>query len=68
LFSSSINDTIRGIFFLLMMIPTCVRFSEVSLKNVQISMQKIITWPKKFRKGKQKWKNSCIIVGSLPGC
>jgi hypothetical protein len=48
-----------------MMIPTCARFSEVSLKNVQTSMQKIITWIKKSKKGKQKWKNFCIIVGLL---
>jgi hypothetical protein len=31
-------------------------FSKVSLKGVQISLQKTITWTKKFRKRRQKWK------------
>jgi hypothetical protein len=31
----------------------CVGFLEVSLKNVQTSLQKTITWTKIFGKGKQ---------------
>jgi hypothetical protein len=41
---------------------TCAKFSEVSLKEVQSSLQKTITWTKKSRKGKAKWKGSYIIV------
>jgi hypothetical protein len=41
-------------------------FFEVSLKGVQASLQKTITWTKKFGKGRQEWKDSCIIVGLPP--
>jgi hypothetical protein len=44
----------------------CVGFSKVSLKGVQASLQNTITWIKKFGKGKQEWKYSCIIVGLPP--
>ncbi len=37
---------------------------EASLKNAQRhSLQKTITWTKKFKKRKQQWKDSYIIVG-----
>ncbi len=39
------------------------KFLEVSLKEVQSSLQKTITWTKTFRKGKVEWKESCFIVG-----
>jgi RNase H-fold protein (predicted Holliday junction resolvase) len=38
-------------------------FSKISLKAIQTSLQKTITWTKKLRKGKQEWKNVYIIVG-----
>jgi hypothetical protein len=41
----------------------CAWFLEVSLKEIQSSSQKTITWTKKYRKGEAKWKESCIIVG-----
>jgi hypothetical protein len=37
-------------------------FVEVNLKDVQNSLQKNITWTKNFGKGKQEWKESCIII------
>jgi hypothetical protein len=37
-------------------------FSKVNLKGVQTSLQKTITWTKKFRKRRQKWKVSCVII------
>jgi hypothetical protein len=35
----------------------------MNLKGVQASLQKTITWTKKFVKGRQEWKDSCIIAG-----
>jgi hypothetical protein len=43
----------------------CHVFAKVSLKGVQSSLQKIITWTKKYRKGTQKWKDSCVITRLL---
>ncbi len=40
----------------------CHVFAKVSLKGVQSSLQKIITWTKKSWKGTQEWKDSCVIV------
>ncbi len=40
-------------------------FSKVNLKGVQTSLQKTITWTKNFRKRRQKWKASCVIIGLL---
>lgn len=37
-------------------------FVEVNLKDVQNSFQKNITWTKNFGKGKQEWKEPCIIT------
>lgn len=37
-------------------------FSKVNLKGVQTSLQKTITWTKKIRKRRQKWKVSCVII------
>jgi hypothetical protein len=41
----------------------CVGLSKVSLKEAQSSLQKTSTWIKKFGKGWQEWKRSCIIIG-----
>jgi hypothetical protein len=30
-----------------------------SIKVVQLTIQKFITWPKKSRKGKQAWEKTC---------
>jgi hypothetical protein len=43
----------------------CHVFANVSLKGVQSSLQKIITWLKKSRKGTQEWKDSCVIARLL---
>jgi hypothetical protein len=40
-------------------------FSKLNLKGVQTSLQKTITWTKKSRKKRQKWKVSCVIIGLL---
>jgi len=40
----------------------CVKFLEVSLKEVQSSLQKTITLTKKSKKGKAQWKESCIVL------
>jgi hypothetical protein len=47
---------------MLLIIKSCVGLSKVSLKEARSSLQKIITWIKKPRKGKQEWKEFCIIV------
>jgi hypothetical protein len=39
----------------------CVGFSKVSLKEVQFSLQKTITWINVFGKGRQEWKKSCSV-------
>ncbi len=31
-----------------------------SIKNSQFDIQKCITWPKKFGKGRQKWNKECM--------
>jgi hypothetical protein len=38
-------------------VKMCVKFLEVSLKEVQSSLQKTITWTKKSKKRKAQWKN-----------
>jgi hypothetical protein len=43
----------------------CAKYLEVNLKEVQSSLQKTITWTKQPRKGKAKWKGSCIIARLL---
>jgi hypothetical protein len=47
----------------------CKGFRYVSIKFVQIDLQKCITWPKKSRKGKQEWMKAyitiCIGLGKL---
>jgi hypothetical protein len=48
---------------MLLMILKCVLILEVSLKEVQSSLQKTITWTKKSKKGKAQWKESCIVIG-----
>jgi len=30
------------------------------IKSIQVSIQKCITWSKKFNKGKQAWDKACI--------
>jgi hypothetical protein len=41
----------------------CVRFSKVNLKEVQSLLQKTLL--EKNEKGRQKWKEPCIIVRLL---
>jgi hypothetical protein len=36
---------------------------EVSLKDAQITFQKIITWIKTFGKGKIEWQKACHEIG-----
>jgi hypothetical protein len=37
--------------------------TQVSLKNVQLALQKITTWMKKSGKGHQEWDKACRVVG-----
>ncbi len=37
----------------------------MNVKNVQIFLQKTITWTKKYEKGKQEWEKTCIEVGCI---
>jgi hypothetical protein len=32
----------------------------IFIKSAQSDLQKCITWPKKFGKGKQEWTKACI--------
>jgi hypothetical protein len=36
-----------------------IGLKHVSVKNVQFSLQKIITWIKKLGKGRLEWENAC---------
>jgi hypothetical protein len=38
----------------------------VSIKVVQSNVQKCITWPKKSRKGRQKWNKTCMDFEIFP--
>jgi hypothetical protein len=40
-------------------------FSKVNLKGFQTSLQKTITWTKKSKKRRQKWKVFSVIIGLL---
>ncbi len=39
---------------------------QVSVKAAQGNLQKIITWTKKSRKGKQEWERACVERGLWP--
>jgi hypothetical protein len=39
------------------------RLKNVSVKEAQSGLQKIITWTKKFGKRKQKWEQPCSKSG-----
>ncbi len=41
----------------------CVGFHEANLKGTQFTLQKIITWIKKFGKGNSDWQKACVNVG-----
>ncbi len=51
------------------MLLTMTRFSkslmQVNAKDAQATLQKSITWTKKFNKGRQEWEKACIECGSL---
>jgi hypothetical protein len=47
------------------MTQNCVGMKEVSLKDARKVLQKMITWIKKFRTGKQEWDKACTEVGLL---
>ncbi len=38
----------------------CKNFKYLSIKVIQSNLQKCITWPKKSRKGKQRWNKACM--------
>jgi hypothetical protein len=40
-------------------LKVCASMKKVSIKDVQASLQKIITWTKKCGKGKQEWARAC---------
>ncbi len=37
-----------------------------SIKSVQVDLQKCITWPKKFGKGRQEWNKVCVETNIHP--
>jgi hypothetical protein len=39
---------------------------QVCVKDTQTSIQKIIFWIKKFKKGRLKWEKTCVINGLPP--
>ncbi len=47
-------------------LKTCVGMKEVSIKDVQFSLQKIITWTQKSGKGLQEWVKTCKDVVLWP--
>jgi len=49
-------------------INVCVGFSKVSLKKVQSSLYKTITWTKNFGKGGQNGRNHVSLQGCLLRC
>ncbi len=44
----------------------CKDLKYVYIKSTHASLQKCITWPKKFRKGKHEWKKACGEIGICP--
>ncbi len=38
---------------------------QVSVKDAQTCLQNIITWIKKFEKGRQKWEKAYVEIGLL---
>jgi hypothetical protein len=40
-----------------------IGFGEVNLKAIQFTLQKIITWTKRFGKGRSKWHRAFLNVG-----
>ncbi len=38
----------------------CKNLKHISIKLAQSNLQKCITWPKKFRKGRYEWTKACI--------
>jgi hypothetical protein len=38
----------------------------VSIKSTQVDLQKCITWPKKYGKGKQEWNKVCLETKIRP--
>jgi len=39
---------------------------QVSVNDAQTTLQKIITWTKKFSRSRQEWEKVCIECGLLP--
>jgi hypothetical protein len=39
---------------------------EVNMKDAQATLQKTITWTKKFGEGRQEWEKACIECGLPP--
>jgi DNA-directed RNA polymerase subunit E'/Rpb7 len=40
--------------------------TQVSLKNAQLALQKIVTWMKKSGKGRRKWNKAYEVAGLTP--
>ncbi len=36
---------------------------QVNVKDAQTTLQKTITWTKKFSRSRQEWKKACIECG-----
>jgi len=44
----------------------CEKLNYVSIKSTQSSLQKCITWLKKFGKGRHEWNKTCLEIGIRP--
>jgi hypothetical protein len=44
----------------------CKNLKFVFIKSMNFDIQKCITWPKFFRKGRQEWSKACIDVKIRP--
>jgi len=38
----------------------CKNLKHISIKSTKFNLQKCITWPKKFGKGRHEWTKACI--------
>jgi hypothetical protein len=44
----------------------CKDLKYVYIKSTQANLQKCITWPKKFGKGRHEWNKACVETSIHP--
>ncbi len=44
----------------------CKNLEYVYVMSTKAKLQKCITWPKKFGKGRQKWNKACVETNIRP--